>query len=608
MHSATTPHHHRFDLRSAAASVAIWMLAGGMLVGCRSSRPPGSSMVQVTEEPAAVSATLPAPEQRLATARLGKAKPAAEQAANVSADETSALTAAGSGGKSSDSTATAGRSTAGQTDSKRRVSVAQAATESVVAASADEDTGGSEPVERAVATGAMPPESAASARSSQPTDSPSSPTGKTASPTGKTAQTDQGDPSNAGNPTVGGLVSASLTDLTRPVATAKKPEVEKDVMRSDEGAAAKQIESDSEVAQAAGAGELSQSADLPGSESIVASESLEAVPKRRASRQPGRPDSGKPNGLDAALADSLENLPELPATSELEVDGPTPTRIGEDREPSVAMNVNRVKPVSHSGDTERFATRKPAKDSETRAGEPSRSTKDWSTEELYKELLTRVSAIRDSEDATERERRQIIARYLMVLAGDPESAVVAMDGLNENEQQYLKNHLLGLWTLIDPAGHPSSGRRITEALPRYRRAIDHMAAATDSLALASLEFCTEIEAYGQIKPFTGNRFNAGQQVIVYCEVENFSAAERESGYQTRLQGSYDIYDGSGTKVVSQLLPLDEQQSRNRLRDYFVAYQMNLPKQLSPGTYRLQLTIEDLVGKKYGQSNIPFEIR
>jgi hypothetical protein len=35
--------------------------------------------------------------------------------------------------------------------------------------------------------------------------------------------------------------------------------------------------------------------------------------------------------------------------------------------------------------------------------------------------------------------------------------------------------------------------------------------------------------------------------------------------------------------------------------------MHLPAQLSAGTYRLQLTMEDVVGKKYGQASIPFEI-
>jgi hypothetical protein len=57
-----------------------------------------------------------------------------------------------------------------------------------------------------------------------------------------------------------------------------------------------------------------------------------------------------------------------------------------------------------------------------------------------------------------------------------------------------------------------------------------------------------------------------------------------------------------------LLPADQQVSANYLRDYFIAYQMHLPEQLRKGKYRLQLTMEDVNGKKYGQSSIPVEIK
>ena len=33
----------------------------------------------------------------------------------------------------------------------------------------------------------------------------------------------------------------------------------------------------------------------------------------------------------------------------------------------------------------------------------------------------------------------------------------------------------------------------------------------------------------------------------------------------------------------------------------------VPDDIEPGTYRLQLTMEDAHGKKYGQANVPFEI-
>ena len=68
-----------------------------------------------------------------------------------------------------------------------------------------------------------------------------------------------------------------------------------------------------------------------------------------------------------------------------------------------------------------------------------------------------------------------------------------------------------------------------------------------------------------------------------------------------------IYDHDNQKLISQLLPTDKQVSRKVLRDYFIAYQMFLPKQLKPGTYRLQLTIEDVEAQKYGQASIPVEI-
>ena len=227
--------------------------------------------------------------------------------------------------------------------------------------------------------------------------------------------------------------------------------------------------------------------------------------------------------------------------------------------------------------------------------------------QLYKALVKRLSKPSPGESDADRASRLIKLRYLTVLSGDVDSAVEKIEGMGEAEQEFLRHQLLGLWTMVDPSGHPVASRRITTALPQFREAAKFAGAATDSLELRSLAFCTEIESYGQIKPFPGNRFDAGQQVILYCEIENFTAKRSGEGFETHLQGSYDIFDENNKKVVTQLLPADKQLSANYLRDYFIAYQMHLPKQLAPGTYRLQLTMEDVQGKKYGQVSIPLEI-
>jgi hypothetical protein len=227
---------------------------------------------------------------------------------------------------------------------------------------------------------------------------------------------------------------------------------------------------------------------------------------------------------------------------------------------------------------------------------------------LYDALLQRLSQTPPNETEAARSRRLIMARHLMVLAGDPDRAVAKIEEMSEKEQEYLRHQLLGLWTIIDPDGHPVPARRFTTALPQLREATKYLAAATDSLEVRSLAFCTEIESYGQIKTFPGNRFESGQQVILYCEIENFTVSDVDGGFETHLQGSYDIFNANHEKIVSQLLPADKQVSSNYLRDYFIAYQMYLPKQLEHGSYRLQLTMEDVSGKKYGQASIPLEIK
>lgn len=268
-----------------------------------------------------------------------------------------------------------------------------------------------------------------------------------------------------------------------------------------------------------------------------------------------------------------------------------------------------IKTVSADGDRiEAGAITRAALDSSLQIDvDPTALTSQLSDRVLYASILKRLAKPKEGESESERLSRLIRLRHLMVLSGDPDGAVERMDDLPRVEQEFLRHQMLGLWTMIDPQGHPVTGRRFTAALPQIREAAKFAAAATDSLEVRSLAFCTEIESYGQITTFTGNRFDSGQQVILYCEIENFTVKEQEKGFETHLQGSYDIFNESNEKVVSQLLPEDQQISSNYLRDYFIAYQMHLPAQLSAGTYRLQLTMEDVVGKKYGQASIPFEI-
>ncbi len=228
--------------------------------------------------------------------------------------------------------------------------------------------------------------------------------------------------------------------------------------------------------------------------------------------------------------------------------------------------------------------------------------------ELLAALILAMGNVSAEETEAERHRRLVKLGHLMVLAGDPNTAVESIAGVSEVEKEFLRHQLQGLWNMIDPDGHPVPSRRFSSVASEIREAAKFAAAATDSLEIPSIAFCTEIEAYGQVKLFTSQAFDSGQQVILYCEVENFQAAKTAEGFETVLQGSYEIYDSKDVKVFSQILPADRQVSANYLRDYFIAYQMFLPSELSSGDYRLQLTMEDVKGSKYGQANVAFQIK
>ncbi len=268
--------------------------------------------------------------------------------------------------------------------------------------------------------------------------------------------------------------------------------------------------------------------------------------------------------------------------------------------PASATAERSPQPLTMPGDAK-------ALESDDASAAPTASLASANTEELYAELLARMAKATAGESDADRYRRQIISRHLMLFSGNPDGAVDAIEGMNAKEQEFLRHHLLGMWSMVDTAGHPVATRRWSSALPELRLATQHLSLIAESLEVRSLAFCREIQSYGQTTPFESSRFEPGQKVILYCEIDNFTALKTQDGYETHLQGSYEVFDSKGQKVAGQVLPADKQLCANHLRDYFIAYQMGLPTGLEPGSYRLELTMECLQGQKYGQASIPFEI-
>lgn len=216
----------------------------------------------------------------------------------------------------------------------------------------------------------------------------------------------------------------------------------------------------------------------------------------------------------------------------------------------------------------------------------------------------------DSSALTSREehvQHQAVERMLHIALGDVEAALEPIDSLQPGEQDYFRHQFQALHHAIDPEGNPLASRRWSLAMLSQRKASENLKSVSN-LEVLNTAFCTEVENFGVIKKFPIYRFSADQEVLLYCELDNFVSEQVKEGYETQLQGMYEIFDTNGRRVADQKLPLDAHVCRNQRRDYYIPYVMYMPRNISDGKYVLRLAIEDLNGKKFGQAELEFEIQ
>ena len=197
-------------------------------------------------------------------------------------------------------------------------------------------------------------------------------------------------------------------------------------------------------------------------------------------------------------------------------------------------------------------------------------------------------------------------RLMSLALDDLEGAMTPIEFLEPDGEDYFINQMQALHAVTDVSGNPVISRRWTIGLQSQRKAQAHMAAMSN-LEIHNVAFCTEVDSFGIITKFPQYHFQPDQQVLLYCELDNFVSQKLKNEYETKLQGSYEIVDSSGRRVTDQLLPPDEHICSNQRRDYFIAYRIFTPKDIAPGRYTLKLTIEDMNGHKFGQSSIDFQI-
>jgi hypothetical protein len=314
------------------------------------------------------------------------------------------------------------------------------------------------------------------------------------------------------------------------------------------------------------------------------------------------PPQHSPSAVDQWSATALLNLDSplnWPATL------PPPQALS--TTPVTSSGIPSTSPVSRSSE-------KPAAE-KTDSAADRRARLDKAREEMISALEQEIRQRRsDSTTDDELPRLEQQLRLIYLAAGRFDEAVSAVESLDASQRDAYKDLMFGLGVWISPDESRRSALRSAKVLHSLREATGQLA-ATSKLEVRNLVFCERVDHFGWYSEFPKKEFQPKQQVILYAEVENFSAEQKGSaGYETELQGSYEILDSSGQIVASRQLQLDKEVCRNYRRDYFLAYRIYMPDDISAGRYRLELTVEDLKargkyqGRKLGDGVIEFTIR
>jgi hypothetical protein len=235
---------------------------------------------------------------------------------------------------------------------------------------------------------------------------------------------------------------------------------------------------------------------------------------------------------------------------------------------------------------------------------------DWlkARDQAIAQLQEEIALARsDKARAAEVGHLETLLRMHNALAGRRDDAVKPVKELREQEQEFWRNEALGLTDLLAADRLANESRRFAVALKSLEEAESQLAAA-GSLALRSIAICRKVQDFGVIERFKTNDFMRNQEVLLYVEVRNFTAKQKDDHqYETELQGSFRVLDRSGTARAERTLPLDKQTCANLRRDYYIAYRLYIPSELGPGPYTLELTIEDKKGNKSNNALLDFNI-
>ena len=225
---------------------------------------------------------------------------------------------------------------------------------------------------------------------------------------------------------------------------------------------------------------------------------------------------------------------------------------------------------------------------------------------LQQAIFELEKTLQNPPGSTEEVQQHLRLRLLQQLAGQDEQALSPIAGASPSMQDYWSKQMFTIATFLDSQRQPDDKRRAAGSLVHLDQARAKLSELA-KLQIRNLTFVDSVDGYGVYQQREATQFQPGQQVSMYCEIENFQCISTKTGYQTLLATSYEVVDLNGQRVDGRDFPEVEDFCQNVRRDFHMQYGIDLPTRIYPGKYELKLVVTDRHSHKIGQASVPFEI-
>jgi hypothetical protein len=129
-----------------------------------------------------------------------------------------------------------------------------------------------------------------------------------------------------------------------------------------------------------------------------------------------------------------------------------------------------------------------------------------------------------------------------------------------------------------------------------------------ALTVRNASFVSRVRGWGVVERFPEAVFRPGQDVIVYFELDPLTARRSSSGHTTSVDTDFRLLDSEGRQIGEwDFEPIDDTCPAPR-RDYFARYFIRIPEEATPGSYRLELMVTDLVAGMSSRTHLDLEVR